>query len=93
MLLKHKKADVRQAAVMLLSQMDGVEAFRALKAHLDAEENDDVRDATLLALERSGSGAALSPDEQQERIAKTLAKSRSAPAPWIDADALVFQTS
>ena len=92
-LLEHKKAEVRQAAVMLLSQIGGAEALRVLKQRLDVEENDDVRDDILLALERSGSGAALSPEEQRERIAKTLAKSKSPPAPWINPDALVFKRS
>ncbi len=90
-LLNHKKTDARQAAVMLLSQMGGEEASRALKQQLDIEENDDVRDAILLALERSGSAAALSPQEQQARIVKTLAKSKSPPAAWIQPDARVFK--
>jgi len=90
-LLGHKKADVRQAAVMLLSQINDTQAIQALKHHLDAEENDDVRDNVLLVLESSGAGATLSPAEQQERIAKTLAKSKAAPAAWIHAEALVFK--
>jgi hypothetical protein len=90
-LLEHKKADIRQAAVLLLSQIGGDEAARILKQHLDIEENDDARDSILLTLEASGSGAALSPAEQRERIAKTLAKSKSPPSPWIKADALVFK--
>lgn len=90
-LLAHKKADIRQAAVTLLSQMNDALASRALKLHLDAEENDDVRDSILLVLESSGSGAALSPAEQQERIARTLAKSKAPPAAWIDVKALAFK--
>ncbi len=65
--------------------------WRALKQHLDLEENDDVRDSILLALESSGSGAALSPAEQQERIVKTLAKSKSPPSAWIKTDTLAFK--
>ena len=87
-LLEHKKADVRKAAVMLLAQVGGEDALNELKQRLDVEENDDVRDDILLALERAGSGAALSPEEQQARIAKTLAKCKGAPADWIKVDAL-----
>jgi hypothetical protein len=90
-LLDHKKAEVRQAAVMLLSQIGGEPVLRALKSRLDIEENDDVRDDILLALERSGSGAAFSPEEQQARIAKTLAKAKGAPAAWIKTDSLLFK--
>lgn len=89
-LLEHKKAEVRQAAVMLLSQTAASEAMKDLKQRLDVEENDDVRDDILLALERAGSGAALSPEEQQARIAKTLSKAKTAPAAWIKAEALSF---
>lgn len=90
-LLEHKKAEVRQAAVILLSQTAAPEALQDLKQRLDVEENDDVRDDILLALERAGTGAALSPEEQQTRIAKTLSKAKAAPATWIDAGALSFQ--
>lgn len=90
-LLAHKKAEVRQAAVMLLSQMGDAQATQALKQHLDTEENDDVRDSILLTLENRGIGAALSPADQRERIAKTLAKSKTAPAPWVHTDALAFK--
>jgi hypothetical protein len=83
-LLEHKKADVRQAAVTLLGTMGGETAMRTLKQRLDAEENDDVRDSILMALESNGGGAALSPDELTARIAKTLAKAGSSPVPWID---------
>lgn len=90
-LLEHKKAEVRQAAVMLLSQTAAAEALKNIKQRLDVEENDDVRDDILLALERAGSGAALSPEEQQARIAKTLSKTKAAPATWINAEALSFK--
>ncbi len=89
-LLEHKKAEMRQAAVMLLSQTAAPEAVQVLKQRLDIEENDDVRDDILLALERAGSGAALSPEEQQARIAKTLSKAKAAPATWINVEALRF---
>jgi hypothetical protein len=90
-LLEHKKADIRQAAVMLLSQCDSEEAIHALRQRLDVEENDDVRDAILLALERSGGGVALSPEDLKARIAKTLAKAKGSPAAWIAVDQLKFQ--
>lgn len=90
-LLEQKKAEVRQAAVMLLSQAAVPEAMQALKQRLDVEENDDVRDDILLALERAGSVAALSSEEQQGRIAKTLAKAKTTPAAWIKIDALIFK--
>jgi hypothetical protein len=90
-LLAHKKADVRQAAVMLFGQLSGDDALATLKQRLDVEENDDVRDDILLVLERAGSGAALSPEEQQARIAKTLAKSKSSPAEWLAPESLSFK--
>ncbi|RBP44596.1 HEAT repeat protein [Roseimicrobium gellanilyticum] len=83
-LLAHKKADIRQAAVSLLSQIGDEEAMAKLKQHMDLEENDDVRDAILLALENSGGGSALTPEELAERVAKTLSKIKGPPVAWID---------
>lgn len=85
-LLAHKKAEVRQSAVLLLSQMEGNQAIRDLKLRLDLESNDDVRDTILLALERSGAGASFTPEERRARIAKTVSKAKGPPADWIALD-------
>ncbi len=90
-LLEHKKADVRLAAVSLISQMGGEEALAKLKQRMDVEENDDVRDAILLALENNGGGTTLSPEELAERVAKTLAKVKASPAAWLDPSALALK--
>lgn len=90
-LLAHSKADVRLAAVSLLGQMSVESALRPLKQRLDVEENDDVRDAILVMLENSGGGASFSPAEVAERISKTLAKSKTPPAAWIDPGALTLK--
>lgn len=90
-LLEHKKSDVRLASVTLLEHLGTSDAIGALKARLDSEESDDVRDAILLALERKGGGAAMSQDEIAARIAKTLAKTKSSPVPWLDPALLILK--
>lgn len=90
-LLGHKKAEVRQAAVMMFNQVGGDQAARLLKDRLEVEDHDDVRDALLMALERIGAGSAISLAERQARIAKTLAKTPGVPAAWIKPEALRFK--
>lgn len=50
-LLTHKKADVRLVAVKLLSSTGSDIALKAILESLDAEKNDDARDAMLYSLE------------------------------------------
>jgi hypothetical protein len=87
-LLADKKPVPRETAVALVSGIGGDEAVAALKSRLDPEENDNVRDAILLALERAGGGAALSPEDVAARIAKTVPKLKGPPAKWLNPDAL-----
>ena len=83
-LLAHKKADIRLSAVTLLEQVGTPPALAALKSLLDTEENDDVRDGILLALERKGGAVAISEDELKARITRTLEKVKGSPVPWLD---------
>jgi hypothetical protein len=87
-LLTHKKGDVRLAAITLLEHLGTSEALALMKARLDVEEDDDVRDTILLALERAGGGAGFSPEELQARIVKTLSKFKEPPVPWLKPSAL-----
>lgn len=92
-LLQHASPEIRRTAVTLLSQAGSTEAASMLKQHLDIEEADEVRDDIILALDRLGCPFAPTPEEQQARIAKTLAvtKTKAAPVRWITLDSLVFK--
>ncbi|HEY1173105.1 MAG TPA: DUF4132 domain-containing protein [Verrucomicrobiae bacterium] len=80
-----RRADARIAAVAWLKAIGTPAAAAALKTRLDTEEDDNVRDAILLALEKlQGGTVALSPKEFAERIQKTLQKVKDSPVPWLD---------
>ena len=80
-----RRADTRLAAVAWLKALGTARAASTLKARLDDEEDDDVRDAILLALEKLDGGALKTrPAELRERIKKTLAKIDGSPVPWLD---------
>jgi hypothetical protein len=80
-----RRADTRLAAVAWLKAVGTAKAAATLKARLDDEEDDDVRDAILLALEKLEGGAMKAgPAELRERIKKTLAKIDGPPVPWLD---------
>ncbi len=80
-----RRADARLAAVHWLKALATPAAVAELEARLDVEEDDDVRDGILLALESLGGGtAASSLDELRRRIRKTLAKLDGPPVAWLD---------
>jgi Domain of unknown function (DUF4132) len=80
-----RRADTRIAAVAWLKAVGTTKAAGALKARLDEEEDDNVRDAILLALEKLEGGATKAdPAELRQRIKKTLAKIDGPPASWLD---------
>ena len=78
-----KKADTRIAAVSWLKALGTPAALGALRDRLDDEENDDVRDAILLALDQAGGGAAADPAELKRRMKATLAKLDGPPVKWL----------
>ncbi len=78
-----KKADTRIAAVSWLKALGTPAALAALRDRLDDEENDDVRDAILLALDQAGGGAAADPAELKRRMKATLAKLDGPPVKWL----------
>lgn len=79
-----RRADIRITAVAWLKAIGTVAAGRELKARLDHEEDDNVRDAILLTLEKMGGGMAMTPAQLQSRIRVTLDKIDGAPVPWLD---------
>lgn len=84
-----RRADTRLAAVAWLKNLGTSEAAKTLKARLQMEEQEDLRDAILLALEKlAGSIDRPSSAELEERIQWTLKKLDGVPAPWISLDTL-----
>jgi len=84
-----RKADTRIAAVAWLKGLGTEKAAALLNARLDDEEDDNVRDAILLALEKL-QGAATADDLSglRKRIEKTLQKTDKPPVDWLDARSL-----
>jgi hypothetical protein len=88
-LWKARRADTRIAAVAWLKAIGSKGAIDALKARLDDEQDDDVRDAILLALEKlEGTGGESDAAELSQRIKKTLQKTPGSPVPWLDPKSL-----
>jgi len=84
-LWKARQADTRLAAVMWLKAVGTAKATGTLRARLDEEEVDDVRDAILLALEKlEGGSMQADPAALRERMKKTLAKIAGPPVAWLD---------
>jgi Domain of unknown function (DUF4132) len=84
-----RKADTRIAGAAWLKALGTAKAAEALKARLEDEEDDNVRDAILLALEKLPGGATNSdPTAMQQRIKKTLAKIDGSPVKWLDPKSL-----
>jgi hypothetical protein len=80
-----RRADTRIAAVAWLKAVGTAKAASTLKSRLDDEEDDNVRDAILLALEKlEGGSTKADPVELRERIKKTLAKIDGPPVSWLD---------
>ncbi len=85
-LMEDKKADVRGAVVLVLSQLSTAEALAALGARLDLEGNDDVRDAMLTTLDaaRTASGKPITKEEVEARITRAAAKLKAPVVDWLD---------
>lgn len=84
-----RRADTRLAAVAWLKAVGTPPAADVLRARLDDEEDDDVRDAILLALEKlQGGSRAADPAELRQRIKKALAKIDGPPVAWLDVKSL-----
>jgi hypothetical protein len=81
-MLADRKAEARAAAVIVLATAGTSEALKAFDDRLDEEENDDVRDAMLLALDAAGRG--VSHEEIDRRIARTAPKLKKPVAAWLD---------
>ncbi len=84
-LWKARQSDTRLATVNWLKTLGTAKAAATLKARLDDEEVDDVRDAILLGLEKlEGSSVQTDPAALRERMEKTLAKIAGPPVPWLE---------
>lgn len=80
-----RKADTRIAAVAWLKALGTEKAVSLLNTRLEEEEDDDVRDAILLALEKlQGDAKTGDLSELRKRIKKTLSKTDKPPVPWLD---------
>jgi len=80
-----RRADTRIAAVAWLKAIGTTNAVATLRPRLEEEEDDNVRDAVLLALEKLPGGSTNSdPAALKERIKKTIAKIDDPPVKWLD---------
>lgn len=80
-----RKADARVATVSWLRNLGTAGAAAALKARLEDEEAEDVRDAILLALERvAGTTEEVDTAELKRRIRKTVEKLTEPTVRWLD---------
>ncbi len=80
-----RRGDARLATVAWLKAVGTEAAITLLKARLEEEEDDDVRDAILLAIEKlPGGSTASNPSELRQRIKKTLQKAGGPPVAWLD---------
>src|SRR5262249_50071300 len=80
-----RRADTRIAAVAWLKAIGTTNAVATLRPRLEEEEDDNVRDAVLLALEKLPGGSTNSdPAALKERIKKTIAKIDGPPVKWLD---------
>ncbi len=87
------RPEARVAMVAWLRALGTKGAIAALNARLDVEDNDDVRDAVLVALESGKAGAREIPvAELRERIARTLPKIESSLASWLNVKKLPLPT-
>ncbi|GEM_PF-1949099 len=79
-----RRADSRLAAVNWLKTLGTPAAANELKSRLEIEEDEDVRDGILLALEKLGGGNQIEPAELKRRIKKTVAKLSGPPVKWLE---------
>lgn len=80
-LLAEKKADPRLAAVWLLAAVGTPPALQALEAHLESEDNDDIREAILGALQAvwAATGRRITRADIEARLPEKIV----APAAWL----------
>ncbi len=85
-LLVDKKSDNRDSAVNILAQLKIDAAIKLLEKRLDDEENDDIRDKMLTALESAweAKGKKITMKTIQERIERASAKVDKFDVPWLD---------
>jgi hypothetical protein len=84
-LWRAKRADARMATAAWLQALGTPTALAELQARYDNEDDDNVRDALLLAIEKVG-GATAGADRAEiaRRIARAGAKIAGSPAGWLD---------
>lgn len=89
-LLKHRKADIRLVAVTTLAGVNTASALRAMEDRLDVEDNDDVREAILAALQEAwqSAGKALTREDVEARAIRNAARVKWPPATWLASLAL-----
>jgi hypothetical protein len=84
-LWKARRADVRLAAVSWLRALGTDRAVMEIRARLEVEEDEDVRDALLLATEKiTGSLDEPTAKELKARIRKTVGRLDGPPVSWLD---------
>ncbi|WP_165224179.1 DUF4132 domain-containing protein [Aquisphaera insulae] len=88
--LSDKKKDRRLWATVALTTLGTAAAAEVLEARLDAETDDDVRDAMLEVLDaaRTARGQVVTRSEIEDRAARSEKKLKTSPAPWLDLAAL-----
>lgn len=80
-----KRADARIATVSWLKALGTPKALSELKTRLETEEDDNVRDALMLAIEKiAGPDAKPDLDALERRIKKTLEHLEGPPVNWLD---------
>jgi hypothetical protein len=89
-LLEARRGDTRMAAVTILTTMNTPAALAALEARLDAETDENIRDAMLLGLEAAwaASGRQITRQDVEARVARTAPKLKTFPVSWLNEDSL-----
>jgi hypothetical protein len=89
-LLRHRKADVRGAAVIVLAGIASAAAMSALDERADQENNDDVRDQILIAVDevRRREGTPVDRAAIAARVERAGAKLSKPVADWLDEEKL-----
>lgn len=90
LLLEHKKAATRLAAVRILSALNTPPALAALEEQLPGEKDSEVSEAILSGLREawSAAGKTLSRAMVEEWMARDVAATRKPPAAWLDENRL-----
>ncbi|MBI3928500.1 MAG: DUF4132 domain-containing protein [Armatimonadetes bacterium] len=87
-LWKARRADARLAAVSWLRALGTPGAAEELRSRLECEEDENVRDALLLAQEELCGAEAPEPAELESRVRRILPRLSQSPASWLDPAAL-----